>query len=161
MAEQGNTVASGGAFLRGLAGGEPADADVAPPCEDDLALAQQLEARLAAVKLYVRHKDDAKPLDFYVGRPTLWGNRFRLPKGATDDDRRLVVLQYAREFAGRSSAQRWMMLAQMRVVIRRGGKLICWCAPRLCHAQVLAYWALFASDPLTGPSGLDAARGPR
>ena len=158
MAEQRDTAASVEAYLRALASGEPVDVGVREPDEagDDEALAQQLEARLAAVRRYVRHKDDAKPLDFYVGRPTLWGNSFRLPKGGgTDADRRRVVLQYARQFAARSEAQRWMMLAQMRTVIRRGGKLVCWCAPKLCHAQVLAYWAIFGADPLAGPGATE------
>lgn len=156
MAEQRDTADSVEAYLRALASGEPVDVGVREPRDDDEALAQQLEARLAAVKGYVRHKDAAKPLDFYVGRPTLWGNSFHLPKGGgTDDDRRRVVLLYARQFAARSLPQRLKMLAQMRTVIRRGGKLVCWCAPKLCHGQVLAYWAIYGADPLLPPGAAE------
>lgn len=149
MAEQRDTATSVEAYLRALVSGEPADVGVQEAPDDEEAVAQQLEARIAAVKSYVRNKSAAQAGDFYVGRPTLWGNSFRLPPGGgTDADRRRVVLQYARQLAARSPQQRGMMLAQMRAVIRRGGKLVCWCAPKLCHAQVLAYWALFGKDPL-------------
>lgn len=115
----------------------------------DEAQALELERRLEPYKPLVRHKGREGIGDFYVGRPTFWGNRFRLPKGGgTDDERRLVVLQYAREMEERSEAQRQMMLSTIRRVLGEGSKLVCWCAPKLCHAQVLAYWAVNGRSPL-------------
>ena len=97
----------------------------------------------------------------YVGRPTLWGNCYRLPKRATEDDRLLCVLAYARELRDRSAAQRGMMLRQIVAVLGRGSRLVCWCAPRLCHGQVLAFWVLEGCDPLgpwRGQPALEATR---
>lgn len=130
------------AYIRKVAAG----AD--PNAETDEEVALRLEAVLQPYAKYVRHHGQAKIGDWYVGRPTLWGNRRKLPRPATDEDRRRVVLAYAREFARRSVPQRRMMLGKIQEVLSRGVKLVCWCSPRLCHAQVLAYWALTGRDPL-------------
>lgn len=153
MSEQQTIVGEVEQYLRDLASGAAPDVGVREDEASDLAVARRLEAALERFARCVRHKDQAKAGDFYVGRPTLWGNSHRLPKGGgTDDKRRLVVLAYAREIAGRSEAQRNLMLGQIRQILRRGSKLVCWCAPKLCHAQVLAAWVL-EGDPLRGISG--------
>lgn len=64
----------------------------------------------------------------YVGRPSKWGNPFRL---ASEADRAAVVAKY-----------RAWLLAQPALVaeVKRelaGKDLVCWCAPRACHADVL------------------------
>jgi hypothetical protein len=69
------------------------------------------------------------PYDVYVGRPSVWGNPFPLRMEAE----RAVVLQRYRE---------WLMgqphlLERIREELR-GKRLGCWCAPRPCHADLLA-----------------------
>lgn len=69
------------------------------------------------------------PVDaVYVGRPTKWQNPFVLKQEA---DREAVIerfRQYLRE-----------QPALVRAIRRelRGRDLICWCAPKPCHADVL------------------------
>lgn len=81
------------------------------------------------------------PYDVYVGRPSRWGNPFHLSREA---DRARVIAQY-----------RAWLLAQPELVAAarqelRGKVLGCWCAPKPCHADVLAEVA--NSDALLGVS---------
>lgn len=66
--------------------------------------------------------------DVYIGRPSKWGNPFRL----TSEDARAAVLEQYREWLmGRPELLR--SLPELR-----GKVLGCWCAPRVCHGDVLA-----------------------
>ena len=65
----------------------------------------------------------------YIGRPGPWGNPFEIGK---DGDREEVVEKYAE----------WL-LAQPELVEKakeelRGKVLGCWCAPKLCHGNILS-----------------------
>lgn len=64
----------------------------------------------------------------YVGRPTKWGNPFPLD---VEWERDLVVQQY----------EDWLRTQPALVAAARtelaGKDLVCWCAPRRCHADVL------------------------
>ena len=64
----------------------------------------------------------------YVGRPTKWGNPFKIGE---DGDRSMVIELY----------KLWIsqMLGSDRLDIRelKGKDLVCWCAPKPCHADVL------------------------
>lgn len=70
-----------------------------------------------------------KPFDVYCGRPSRWGNPFVLGK---DGDRIEVIKKY----------KAWVLTqpelcAAMKKELR--GKLLgCWCAPHLCHCEVIA-----------------------
>lgn len=65
----------------------------------------------------------------YVGRPTKWGNPFAIGR---DGERSAVVRKY----------ERWLMeqpeLVEQAKQELRGKDLACWCAPKACHAEVLA-----------------------
>ena len=66
--------------------------------------------------------------DVYIGRPGPWENPFEIGK---DGDREEVVEKYAE----------WL-LAQPELVEKakqelRGKVLGCWCAPKLCHGNIL------------------------
>jgi hypothetical protein len=70
----------------------------------------------------------------YVGRPSRWGNLFRIGK---DGSRQQVIEKYL-----------WWFVAPERAALRaavrrqlRGKKLACFCAPHACHAEILAYYA--------------------
>lgn len=65
----------------------------------------------------------------YVGRPTKWGNPFAIGR---DGERATVVRKF----------ERWLMtqpeLVEQAKQELRGKNLACWCAPKACHAEVLA-----------------------
>lgn len=66
--------------------------------------------------------------DVYIGRPSKWGNPFKLGRG---DNREEVLERY----------RAWLMqqphlLAALHEL--RGKVLGCWCHPNLCHGDVLA-----------------------
>jgi hypothetical protein len=63
----------------------------------------------------------------YIGRGSKWGNPFRI---GPDGDRGAVIARY----------ERW--LADQRHLLRAldelcGRDLVCFCAPRLCHGDLL------------------------
>ena len=66
--------------------------------------------------------------DVYIGRPSKWGNPFKLKKG----DKREDVLDEYRKWL----LQQVDLLADLHEL--RGKSLGCWCKPELCHGDVLA-----------------------
>lgn len=116
---------------------EPAETAEMPP--DPLL---RLALALAPYAPYVIHKRDMRTGDLYCGRPQLWGNPFPLADPQDETARLECVRAYAVHFAKRSGKQQAFMLIAVRNTIRAGGRLACFCSPRLCHAQVLAAWAL-------------------
>lgn len=66
--------------------------------------------------------------DIYIGRPSKWGNPFKMDSKATRDQ---IVAKY----------EAWL-LTQPHLLAAlpelKGKRLGCWCAPRLCHGDVLA-----------------------
>lgn len=70
-----------------------------------------------------------EPYDVYVGRPSPWGNPFRLGNEAQRDE---VIARYRAWLLERPE-----LLARVRQELR-GKRLGCWCAPRACHGDVLA-----------------------
>ncbi len=66
----------------------------------------------------------------YIGRPTVYGNPFHV----TDYGSTAVVI---------AKYEQWIMLpaqAFLRAQIRRelrGKDLVCWCAPRICHGDII------------------------
>lgn len=75
----------------------------------------------------VVHCRNAK-YDVYIGRPSKWGNPFRLEDG---QDRVAVIHQY-REWLLKQPE----LLAAIPSL--RGRILGCWCKPQPCHGDVLA-----------------------
>ena len=62
----------------------------------------------------------------YVGRPSRWGNPFRIGRDGTREE---VIRKF-----------RDSLTEQDLIEIRhdlRGANLGCWCAPKACHADVL------------------------
>lgn len=69
----------------------------------------------------------------YIGRPSFWGNPFPLPIGrkATDEERNECLEKY----------EAWLK-TQPHIIARakeelRGKDLVCFCAPKRCHGDVL------------------------
>lgn len=71
----------------------------------------------------------------YVGRPSLWGNPYKVPLCVRslpiEEQHRLLVEQYGQ----------WLRVNPELVArVRRelaGKHLVCWCAPLPCHADIL------------------------
>ena len=77
-----------------------------------------------------RESETIPPGAVYVGRPSQWGNPFKIgPKGT----RSLIIKDY-RDWLWHpgNEALRQRVRAELR-----GKDLVCWCAPKPCHADVL------------------------
>lgn len=67
------------------------------------------------------------PHDVYVGRPSVWGNPFKAGVHGTREE---VIEMYREYLLGNERLM--AMLPELR-----GKTLGCWCAPKVCHADVL------------------------
>lgn len=67
--------------------------------------------------------------DVYIGRPTIWGNKFEIGK---DGSREEVIAKYEEWLLGKPDLIR---LVKQEL---RGKVLGCWCFPQKCHGDVLA-----------------------
>lgn len=74
-------------------------------------------------KVFNKHHKDAPPDAVYVGRGTYWGNPFRMFAASQRDD---VCDKFERE-----------ILPILDLTGLRGKDLVCWCAPKRCHADAL------------------------
>lgn len=64
----------------------------------------------------------------YVGRPTKWGNPYKLKR---EEDRQEVIDKYRQYMKGNPA------LVMEAKQILKSRNLSCWCAPKACHADVL------------------------
>ncbi len=69
--------------------------------------------------------------DVYIGRPSKWGNPFRMN---TEDERLAVIDRYRHYLHTRPD-----LLAALDEL--RGKTLGCWCKPKPCHGDVLVQLA--------------------
>lgn len=76
----------------------------------------------------------------YVGRPSKWGN----PIQVSDENPRGAALDKYLDFLRRSPD----LVSEMRRELA-GKDLICWCAPRACHAEVIRHVAAGNAVPET------------
>lgn len=63
----------------------------------------------------------------YVGRPSRWGNPFEIKPGIA---RASVIAKYRAYLLDNP-----VLMADLEQL--RGKDLVCWCAPRPCHADIL------------------------
>lgn len=71
----------------------------------------------------------------YVGRPTIYGNPFRIgPDGARDK----VIEKFSEYFHHRMKTDARFRGALEK--LRNAEALACWCAPLPCHADIIAAW---------------------
>ena len=66
--------------------------------------------------------------DIYIGRPSIWGNPFKIGKNSTSREESLVRYRiYAKE----------NIIIQKRLMELEGRILGCWCKPLACHGDIL------------------------
>ena len=75
-------------------------------------------------KVFNKRHGDAPEGAIYVGRPTKWGNPFVIRPGMT---REQVVSRF----------KAYAVEKSLPVHELKGKDLVCWCAPKMCHADVL------------------------
>lgn len=74
----------------------------------------------------------------YIGRPTVWGNKFLI---TTEKDRLRVTerfLQHVMSMLREDDPDLEEWLLPVAIALANGKKLGCYCAPRLCHGMVLS-----------------------
>lgn len=70
----------------------------------------------------------------YVGRPTKWGNPFKVGEGRTVEQ---AVAQYRRRIDDMPADERQRFIETARAELG-GHDLVCWCRPgATCHADIL------------------------
>jgi len=73
----------------------------------------------------------------YVGRPSPLGNPYAM---AHEGQRDGVVDAYARWLEDRMRERGPVRAEIERLASLPDGTLVCWCAPRRCHAEVIRDW---------------------
>lgn len=91
-------------------------------------------------QVFNKHHGNAPPSAVYVGRPSEWGNPFSHLDGTSAEwrvaDREEAIARYRDWLMARLNAEPAL---RRRLVSELAGKdLVCWCAPKACHADVLA-----------------------
>ena len=76
---------------------------------------------------YATRSEQPPPDAVYVGRPSKWGNPFIIGR---DGSREEVVGKYQEYIVNNTD-----LLCQLPEL--QGRDLVCWCAPKPCHADVL------------------------
>jgi hypothetical protein len=88
-------------------------------------------------RVFNRRANNVPPGAVYVGRPTKWGNPYKV---GPDGDHAEVV----RKFRAYICADDLIF----EIGELRGKDLVCWCAPAPCHADVLLELANDTSVPI-------------
>lgn len=91
-------------------------------------------------KVYNKHHKDAPPDAVYVGRPTKWGNPYsHIPAGNLArvyvESREDAVEKYRHYILMRLHNPDDILSEQLSEL--KGKDLVCWCAPKPCHADIL------------------------
>lgn len=89
-------------------------------------------------KVYNKRHKDVPPDAVYVGRPTKWGNPFSHQNGTlakfkvkTREEAVAAYIDYINE-----TEEGWAIADAARSELR-DKDLVCWCAPKPCHADIL------------------------
>jgi len=84
---------------------------------------------------FVVNVKSGEPYDVYVGRPSRWGNPWRI---GVDGTREEVIAYYENDLRAGLFLDK-----QLREDVKAlaGKRLGCWCAPKPCHAEILVQYA--------------------
>lgn len=93
-------------------------------------------------KVYNKRHSDAPEDAVYVGRPTKWGNPYKVGKCYSLWLNRKSI-PFTHEDAVSAYIQHLNDSPDLREQLEelRGKDLVCWCAPEPCHADVLLEYA--------------------
>lgn len=80
----------------------------------------------------VIHVNEMQDGDVYIGRPSKWGNPYRIGRDGTREE---CIASYWRSI--KDDAE---FVAEVRRELK-GKRLACYCAPKRCHGLALAYLA--------------------
>lgn len=90
-----------------------------------------------------RHKDPSTPNDVYVGRGTVFGNRYshKPYPGVIVVPTREIAVAYYEDWINQRLAEGDEALDNAFRALREDSVLVCSCLPMLCHASVVqAVW---------------------
>lgn len=79
------------------------------------------------MKVFNKRESNVPRGAVYVGRPSKWGNPFTM-RG--ESDRARVIAEFRQYLL--NSPELLKQLGELK-----GKDLVCWCAPKACHADVL------------------------
>lgn len=79
-------------------------------------------------KVYNKYHKDAPEGAIYIGRPSPWGNPFVVGKDGTREQ----CIELYREWMMYQPKLRERMRSELR-----GRDLICFCAPKACHGDII------------------------
>ena len=82
--------------------------------------------------------------DVYIGRPSIFSNPFKI---GPDGGREMVIEKFKVYFLDKIEKDENFRQAVLQL---RGKRLGCFCAPELCHGNVIAEWADSHSDRNAG-----------
>ena len=93
------------------------------------------------MKVLNKRTDKIPPDAVYVGRPTKWGNPWRVGEKHPMDGHRLtreeVIEIHRSELPQMLTAKRNDGTVILNLGELQGKDLVCWCAPLPCHADIL------------------------
>lgn len=91
------------------------------------------------MKILNKHDCLDSPNAIYVGRPSPWGNPFEIKANQSRD----TVCSLFEEWALSPEATDFRTAVRTHLA---GHDLLCWCAPKRCHAETLRKIALSEND---------------
>ena len=110
----------------------------------------------------VKNKSKWKQEGYYVGRPTVLGNPFKIDEHTT---REISIQRYAEWLKSKIKSRNSTIIQHLHImekILQEEGKLnlVCWCAPKMCHADLIKqvllykfhinYWLVKENCPTCG-----------
>lgn len=89
------------------------------------------------IRVLNKRTDDIPADAFYVGRPSLLGNPFRIGVHGTREEVISKYQAWIEQELEKSAATRAFLAHIHQTAKNRPVALVCWCAPLPCHANVL------------------------
>ena len=114
------------------------------------------------VEINVRNKSRWKQDGYYVGRPTVLGNPFRITEDQTRD---ICIQRYANGLKKAIEHRNTELIYELQkmeahLIEHNTLNLVCWCAPESCHADIIKqvllnkfhtnYWLIHEVCPTCG-----------
>lgn len=90
--------------------------------------------------IIVRNKRTYKGPGEYIGRPSILGNPFEMK---AEKDRDKVIAEYREWFKIQIKENpnfKEELIRLYKIALKQELNLICWCAPKACHGDVIKDW---------------------